>query len=738
MKLSRRKFLDYGGRAAAGLSIAFQFDGFAGALLSKDAKEFQPNAYIRIGTDNIVRLWATRSEMGQGVRTLLPMVLADELGADWEKIVIEQASPEPRFKGIRLRTSGSGSAAGTWRPLRAAAATAREMLISAAAKKWGADNKTCRAQHGYVTHISSGRKLTFGELAGQAALLRAPSKPTLKDNADLELIGKPIKRRDGSSIVSGKAVYGLDVRIPAMLHAVVARCPYLDGRLVSFDPAPALKIAGVKHVVPVKRGFSQGVAVLAVNTWAAIKGRDALTPVWDKGPGSEFDSAAFTRQLESSLTQSGYPIRREGDASAALAASRNKLEAIYEYPFQAHAPLETMNCTAHVHDAACEIWAPTQCPEVAQQETAEFLGIPVEAVKLNISLLGGGFGRRLVADYVREAVEISKAVGHPVQVLWTRDDDMKHGFFHPPKIEHLQAGLDERGFPVAWMHKSAGPFLSILGIPSPEEKKNPVVYANMGMPWGLFDNPYNLKNHWGDFVVVDSPVPTGPWRAVMYPSTVFARESFLDEIAHLAKIDPLELRLQLLEPGDVLDLKDHQVERARLVAVLKLVAEKSAWAQPFTHHNDDGRLWGRGLACNVYDEDCYLAQIAEVSVARDLSNLKVHRIISAVDCGLVLNPLGAEGQTESAIAWGMTAALGGKITFKAGEVQEHNYSDFKVLRMNEAPSVETYFRQGSPAPGGFGETAVPTVAPAIANAIFAATTKRIRRLPMNLGNVAYG
>ncbi|HEY6251943.1 MAG TPA: molybdopterin cofactor-binding domain-containing protein [Candidatus Angelobacter sp.] len=729
MRISRRKFLDYSGRAAVGLTIGFPLDCFAQSSAVDATKVFQPNAYIRIGSDNVVRLWATRSEMGQGVRTLLPMVLADELGADWEKILIEQASPGPPFKNIRLRTSGSGSAAGTWRPLRVAAAAAREMLISAAAKKWNTDVKNCRAQDGSVVHLTSGRKLTFGELAAAAALLPVPPKPAVKKSSDLELIGKPVKRRDGASIVSGKAVYGVDVRIAGMLQAVVARCPYLGGKLVSCDPAPALKIAGVRHVVPVKRGFSQGVAIVAVNTWTALKGRQALHPIWDNGPDSEFDSSTFTRQLEDSLSQSGYPIRRQGDAPAVLAASRNKLEALYEYPFQAHAPLETMNCTAHVQEAACEIWVPTQCPEVAQQETAEFLGIPVESVKVNITLLGGGFGRRLVADYVREAVEISRAVRLPVQVLWTRDDDMKHGFFHPPRMERLQAGLDDHGFPVAWMHKSAGPFLSILGTPTAEQKKNPSVFADMGMPWGLFDNPYNLQNHWGDFVPVDSPVPTGPWRAVMYPSTVFARESFLDEIAHAATIDPLELRLRLLEPGDVLDLKDHQVERARLVAVLKLVAEKSAWSQPL-NHNDDGRLHGRGMACNVYDEDCYLAQVAEISISPDLSDLKVRRIVSAVDCGLVLSPLGVEAQTESAIAWGMTAALGGRITFKSGQAQEHSYSDFKVPRMNDAPMVETYFRQGSPSPGGFGETAVPTVAPAITNAIFAATGKRVRRLPV--------
>jgi isoquinoline 1-oxidoreductase beta subunit len=666
--------------------------------------------------------------MGQGVRTLLPMILADELGADWEKIVIEQAPTVARFKGIRLRTSGSGSAAGTWTPLRKAAASAREMLISAAAQQWQVDPQTCRAEQSTVFHPPSGRKLTFGELAGAASKLAVPAKPQLKGAKDLRLVGKPMKRRDANAIVNGSAVYGLDVKLPGMLHAVIARCPYLGGKLISFDPAPALKVSGVKYVIPVHTGFSGGVAVVATNTWAALKGRDALQPVWDKGPNATFDSDSFMRELEQSLAQPGFSIRRNGDAPAALAASPTKLEAIYEYPYQAHAPLETMNCTADVRTTSCEIWVPTQAPEASQQEAAKLLGIPAESVQVNVTMLGGGFGRRLQVDYVLEAVEVSKAIGKPVQVMWTRDDDMKHGFFHAPKVEHLQAGLDAGGTPVAWLHKSCGTDLSVLGLPSAEDRKNPRFYADDGMPWGLFDNPYNLANQSGDFVPVQSPVPTGPWRAVMYPSTVFARESFIDEIAHASKIDPLELRLRLLQPGDVLDLTIAKLERARLIAVLRLAAEKSGW--PTSPREEGGRLWGRGVACNVYGEDCYLAQVAEVSVSRNLDDIRVHRIVSAVDCGLALNPLGIEGQTESAIAWGMSAALGGKINFKNAQAQERSYADFKVLRMDHAPRVETHILQGSERPGGFGETAVPPVAPAIANAIFAATGKRVRRLPI--------
>jgi isoquinoline 1-oxidoreductase beta subunit len=727
MKISRRAFLRDGSCATVGLALAFQLDG---ALWASDVttSEFAPNAYIRVGSDNVVRLWATRSEMGQGVRTLLPMVLADELGADWEKVVIEQASPTARFQGIRLRTSGSGSAVGTWTPLRKAAATAREMLISAAATQWQVAPEECHTEQSYVIHGPSSRKLSFGQLAEKAAKSPVPSKPRLKETKELHLVGKPVKRRDAAAIVSGKAIYGQDVKVPGMLYAVVARCPYLGGKLASYDHTQALNVAGVKHVVPVRSGFSGGVAVVATSTWSAIRGREVLKIVWDKGPNAEFSSDAFMRQLEDSVSQPGFPIRRAGDAAAALKAAPTVLNAVYEYPYQAHAPLEAMNCTADVRGQSCRIWVPTQAPEAAQKEAAKLLGVSPEAVEINITLVGGAFGRRLQVDYVCEAAEVSKAVGKPVQVMWTREDDMKHGFFHAPKIEHVTAGLDGTGKPVAWLHRSCGPELSVLGLPSAEDLKNPNFYSNDGSPWGLFDNPYNFSNHSGDFVPVQSPVPTGPWRAVEYPSTVFARESFVDEIAHASNVDPLALRLRLLEPGDMLDLKIRKVSRARLQAVLQLAAEKANWSAPLRVNGD--RLVGRGIACNIYDEDCYLAQVAEVSVSKGFSDIRVHRIVSAVDCGLVLNPLGVEGQTESAIAWGMSATLGGKINFKNGQAQETSFADFEVLRIGQAPQVDTHLLQGSDMPGGFGETAVPTVAPAIANAIFAATGKRMRRLPI--------
>ncbi|MGZ4843529.1 MAG: molybdopterin cofactor-binding domain-containing protein [Candidatus Angelobacter sp.] len=736
MTVTRRAFLRDGSRALAGLTLAFHLDSGALAAEQQGVQEFAPNAFIRIGPDNIVRLWAIRSEMGQGVRTLLPMVLADELGADWQKVVVEQAPMSARFKGIRLRTSGSGSAAGTWTPLRRAAATAREMLIAAAAVRWGVGAGACRAENGAVVHSSSGKRLTFGELAEAAGKEPPPSSPGLKESNELHLIGTRVKRVDGPAIVNGSAIYGLDVRVPGMLHAVLLRCPYLGGRLISFDPAAALKVLGVQHVVPVTTGIATGVAVVATNTWAALKGRDALQVVWEKGPNAGFNSADFTRQQEAALAQSGYPIRRDGDAPSALAASANILEATYEFPFQAHAPLETMNCIADVRASSCELWAPTQCPEVAQAETAKMLGLPLESVTVNITLLGGGFGRRLFADYVPEAVELSKAVDKPVQVMWPRDDDMKHGFFQPSNIEHLKAALDASGMPLAWVHKTVGANLSMFGFHTEEQRRKPDLYSAEGSPWGSFDNPYHFPHLWADFVPLNSPVPTGPWRSVEYPSTVFARESFLDEIAHATKLDPIHLRLRLLEPGDVLDLKSQKINRARLIAVLRLAAEQSGWTTQ--RREEAGRLWGRGVACNVYSEDCFVAQVAEVSVSKDLSDIRVQRIVSAVDCGLALNPLGIEGQTESAIAWGMSATLGGKINFKDGQAQERSYADFKVLRMDQAPRVETHLLQGADKPGGFGETAVPPVAPAIANAIFAATGKRMRRLPITAEKLKNG
>ena len=728
MTLTRRKFLHASAATSAGLVIGFDFEI---PLRAADSTfVFEPNAYISIAPDNAITLWVTRSEMGQGVRTNLPAALAEELEVELSQVRLEQAMPGARFKNIRLRTSGSGSSSGTFTALRRAGAAAREMLISAAAENWGVDHATCRAARGSVIHSASGRALTYGQLADQAARLPVPANPPLKNAAQFRLIGKSLKRADGPAIVSGQAVYGFDVRIPNMLVAVMERCPIVGGKLARFDAAKALAVAGVRHVVPITSGIFGGVAIVADNTWSAMKGRDALHVEWDNGAHADFDSDRHIENLKAVHTQDGFPIRRDGDAPQALAAAAQHLEAVYEFPFQAHAPLETMNCVADVRSDSCEIWVPTQTPQTAFDNIAKSLSLPPEKIKVHTTLLGGGFGRRLFVDYADEAVELSKTIGKPVQLVWSRNDDMRNGFFHPASIEHMNAGLDSAGNPIAWLHKSVGSGLSMFGLPSAEDLKDPQHFAKDESPWGAFDTFYNFKNLKVDYVPVDCPVPTGAWRAVEYPSRVFARESFFDEVAHAAGKDPLQLRIDLLHPGDVLKLGGQMIDRARMIKVLETAREKSGWATPLAA--TDGRLHGRGIATNVYDGESYIAQVAEISVARDFTDLRVHRIVCVVDCGLVINPTGLEGQVESGITWGLSATLHGKIDFREGRAVQGTYGDFRVMRMSEMPRVETYIVPSNVAPSGFGEHSVPPVAPAVANAVFAATGKRLRRLPLTL------
>src|SRR4051812_36847337 len=668
--------------------------------------------------------------MGQGGGPTFPRMILGELEADWSQVRLEQAMPGGRFADIRLRTSGSGSTVGTYQALRKAGATAREMLIAAAAEQWNVPPAECRAQSGTVVHSATARKRTYGELASAAARRTVPDSPPLKEAKEFKLIGTRVKRRDGHDIVTGQAKFGFDIRVPGMLYAVMERCPYFGGKLVSFDPSKALAVPGVRHVVAIRSGITGGVAVVADHTWAAMRGREALRVEWDPGPQKDFDSEKFSALMRESIGRSDgtYPVRNDGNAQSAMAVAPKRIEGIYSYPFQAHAPLETMNCTADVREKSCEIWVPTQAPEVALADTAKMLGLPAEAIQVHITLLGGGFGRRLFADYVPEAVELSKSIRGPVQLIWTRSDDMRFGFFHPNDVQHIAGALDGEGRPVAWVQRSIGSDLSMFGLPDEKARANLKFYSDDGLPWGSFDNPYNFPHLKADFVPMNSPVPTGPWRAVFYPPTVFARESFLDEMAHLAGQDPLEFRIQLLAPGNVLAIGDTRVDRGRLIHVLQLAAEKSGWKTLLPQSSD--RSWGRGIACNVYDSDCYVAQVAEVSVGKMAGDIRVHRVVCAVDCGVVVNPAGLEGQAESGIIWGLSATLHGKIDFKNGRAVQENYSDFDVVRMNEAPIVETHFVASERSPGGFGETAVPPIAPAVANAIFMATGTRVRDLPI--------
>jgi isoquinoline 1-oxidoreductase beta subunit len=724
--VSRREFVKRGAIVGAGLTLVAN-SGLV-RMLVKGAAEgidgFSPSVYLRIQSDNKILFWVTRSEMGQGVRTTLPLFLAEELEVDPRKLELIQATTVPAFKGIRLRSSGSSSSAGTARTLRRAGATAREMLITAAANEWQVDRKDCRATNGFIEHSGSGMRLSYGQLANAAATLPVPKDAPLKDPKDFLAIGKPARRVDGPAIVRGTARYGMDVRVPGMRYAAVARCPYLGGKAIRWDDAKAKAIPGVREIVRVTTGLSTGVAVTADNTWAALQGASLLAVTWDPGVNRNFNSQEYFKQLHAALDTEGFISRHVGDAEKALAQVKLRVEATYEYPFQAHAPIEPMNCTADVQKNRCEIWAPTQCPEVAQQEAAKLLGFPVDAVTVNITLLGGGFGRRLIADYVPEAVEISRAIGRPVQVVWSRTDDMRHGSFQPAAVIRLQSGMDESGRPVALIHKQAAADLTVLG----PQDNDPMRYAKNGDPWGGFDNPYNFPAFKVDFVPVPSPVPTGPWRAVEYPSTVFARESFMDELAHAAGKDPLAFRLELLQPRDIVSIGDNTIDRGRLARALEVAAEKSGWSTAVSR-DSSSRKWGRGIACNTYFGESYIAQVAEVSVGRE-GDVRVNRIVCAMDCGLVFNPLGLEGQAESAITWGLSAALKGQITFRDGGAEQSNYFDFPVMRMNDVPKMEFHVISSNAPPSGFGEHCVPPVMPAVANAVFAATGKSVRRLPI--------
>ena len=726
MTATRRTFLKQSSMAVAGLCIAATFE--EARLWGNGVEpEFRPSVFVQIGSDDQIRFWVTRSEMGQGVRTVLPVILAEELEVDPQRLVLLQAATTPEFAKVRLRTSGSSSSTGTWRAMRVAGATAREMLRSAAAQKWQVPPAECGAENGAIHHAASGRSLRYGALAVDAAKLSLPQDVPLKPQKDFRVVGRRHPRVDGPAIVSGKAVYGLDFRLPGMRYAVVARSPVFGEKPKSWDDTAAKRLPGVREVAPISSGLAAGVAVTADDTWTAIKARELLKIEWTPGPHRAFSSDEFYGGLRQALQRDGYFARKEGSFAEARRTSAKLLEATYEWPFQAHATLEPMNCVADVKDDSCDIWVPTQAPEEAQARSAKLLGLPASAVRVHVTMLGGGFGRRLFTDYVLEAVELSKAIRRPVQLLWTRDDDMKFGYFNPASFQRMMATFDGSRRLTGWFHRVASTDLSIY----PQTSTNPMRYAEDGSPWGAFDTPYDFSNLLVDTVPLDSPVPTGPWRSVEYPGPIFGRECFLDEVAHYCAIDPIELRLKLLPERDLM-LGQQRLDRKRLAAVLKLVREKAQWDSP--PRQIAGRRWGRGVACNVYDTETYMAQVAEVSVGGG-GEVRVHRIVCAVDLGQPINLLGIEGQVESGITWGLTSTLKSSMSFQHGQAQASNYADYDVLRFGDAPVIETHVAPSELPPCGLGEQPVPCVAPAVANAIFAATGKRIRRLPITAADL---
>lgn len=719
MTTSRRDFLRIGALSGAA-ALVLQFRGDAdGEVVKSTAAEarFSPNPWISIAASGTITLTAHRSEMGQGARTALPLILAEELGADWSRIEIRHAMPGTDFPD--MRTSGSSSVEDSWTQLRRAGAAAREMLLAAAAAGWRVTAASCRTHHGKVIS-DAGHSAGFGDLVAAAAALPVPKDPPLKAAKDYTLLGTRVLRIDGPKIVRGTSTYGLDVQVPGLRKAAVARCPVYGGKALRWNAAAAKTIPGVREVVQIPTG----IAVVADDTWTALKGRDALQVEWDEGPRANDSSATYWNRLEAALHAGGKTTRADGDAAAALAGAPRQLRAEYRYPFQAHATLEPMNCAAQVRPDGCEIWVGTQAPNEAQRDVAKLLGMRLEAVRLHVALLGGGFGRRLAYDYVIEAVEVARRVPFPVQVVWTRQDDMQHDFFQPAALHEISTGLDTHGKVVAWIHRNATFHLSMFG---PFKADDPEAYE--GSPWGGYDTPYAFPALRVDYAPVEAPISTGAWRSVAYPSTVFARESFVDEVAHATGRDPVALRLELIPSPGTVKLRTLTLDNGeRLRRVVRLAAARAGWDRPLLCARD-GRRWGRGIACNSYHRQTMVAEVAEVSVGND-GDVRVHRVVCAIDCGQVVNLSGLEGQVESGVLWGLSATLHGQITFAHGRVEQHTYTDFPVMRMHEAPRIETHVVPSPIPPLGVGEQPVPPIYAAVANAIFAATGTRIRELPI--------
>lgn len=710
MITSRRTFLKTTALGGASLIVGFNGPRIFGAdVLS----EFKPNGWVKIDSDGAVTLTIGKSEMGQGVRTALAMILADELDAEWASIKLIQASPGPDF--VDLGTGGSGSMEDGW-AMRRAAAAAREMIVSAAAAQWKTSPRDCKTERGAVVHPASERRLSFGSLVAEARKLPMPEAPALKAANNFKLIGRRTAKVDGADIVTGRACYGIDAKIRGMLHASVERPPFAGAKPERMDSEKARAVRGVRSILRTERG----VAVLADNTWAAMKGRAVLAVEWSAPSPDAFDSETHAKKLETASRERGNITRKEESLSDKPIA--RTIEATYSYPFYAHAPVETMNCVAHVEGDRCKLWVPTQAPNRVQKQVAQLLGTTSDKVEVNVTLLGGGFGRRLAVDYALEAAEISRAAKAPVQILWSRPDDMKQGHFQAASAHHLSAGLDASGKIVSWKHTKAGSFHNLSAI-DPKEAHDENWYR--GWSWGVYDFPYVVPSIQTAYVPVDLPVKHGPWRSVFAPGSVFARETFIDELAHESGADALAFRIELLQGPDTFKVGRETFDRRGLRRVLEVVREKSQWGKKV------GVQRGRGVACNIYDGRTYIAYVVEVHVDES-GHVKVERVVAAVDCGLVINPIGVEQQIEGGIIWGISSALKGQITFKNGAAQQSTYSDFGVARMNDAPEIEVHLvGSDGERPFGMGEPPVPPSVPAIVNAIFAATGKRLRRLPIH-------
>ena len=734
--LDRRDFLRVSAVAGGGLLMAVALDGCewkpqgagaSSALPPADAKK-EPALFVRVGADDTITVTVARSEMGQGIRTTFALLVAEELDADWSKVKVETASFDPRYGA--QGTGGSSSVLESWQRLREAGATTRLLLIGAAAAKFGVPASELTTDASQVMHASSGRKASYGSLVDEALKQPMPAMVTLKTPAQFRLLGKERTTGiglDAPDIVHGRAKYGIDVKLPGMLHASIERTRTFGGKVKSFDASRALKVPGVKQVFEVPAiadgiNTHSGVAVIADNTWAAMEGRRALTIEWEPGPHASESSEGYHAVMRAAVEKKGdEKVHAVGDPDPVLARAAKVISAVYEVPFISHATMEPMNCTASVKDGKAELWSPTQFPDMAANSVAQVLKIDIKNVAVHVPLMGGGFGRRINPDFSVEAALISQKLGQPVKVTWTRTDDLQHDFYRPCGVHKIEASLDAAGFPEAWRHRMSTPSIDVFYGPKP---------AN---GWGANESDgasnmlYRVPNRAVEYTLVESGVPRGWWRAVSTTHTTFAVESFIDELALAAGKDPVEFRLALIDkvPAGAPNLsKDFPHSPERLKGVIKLAAEKASWGKPLPKGH------AMGIAC-VIDHFSYCAEVVEVSVTG--TKIKIERVVCAADCGPVMNPNGARSQLEGGIHQALSVALKERITVANGAVQEKNFDGYQLLRMNESvPVIETYFVETDTPLTGLGEPAVPPLAPALANAIARATGRRLRSLPLEL------
>lgn len=732
--VNRREFLKKGAAGGAALVVGFYLpsDSFGDQAAEQEKKTPNPfNAWVRITPDNQVTLILGKSEMGQGVMTSLPMILAEELCLDWKQVTIEQAPTNPKI--YDHGTGGSGSVADSWLPLRQAGAAAREMLLAAAAKKWEVGADTCKARNGYVIHGHPERSFRYGELVADAAQLAIPNfkEVPLKNSNDFTLIGHDTHRVDSASKSNGSAKFGIDSRTPGMLYAVIARCPVFDGKVASFEATRARAVPGVREVLQIAtsgRGASTtgGVAVVAENSWAAMQGRRALQVKWDEGPAASESSEGLRKQFVENAAKPGKVVRNDGDADAALNSAAKRIEATYELPFAAHVCMEPMNCTVHIQDGRAEAWVPSQGPQWAQSVIAEIAGLPPEKVTVHTTLMGGGFGRRYQADFVMEAAQVAKAIRKPVMVVWTREDDMQHDFYRPASYHRLQGALDSDGKLAAWKHFQSSTSIAAKWHENGAEKPEDGEFGTGATI------PYATKNMRIEYTLAHSSAPRAWWRSVEHSSSGFVVESFVDELAHAAGQDPLAFRMRLIgDAGKIPQFGEGPdsppLDTGRLKGVMQLAADKAGWSKPLPKGE------GRGIA-GFFSFDTYVAAVAEVSA--NSKEIKIKRIVCAVDCGRPVNPNGIRAQVESAVIYALTATLKDAITVERGRIVQANFNDYEMIRMNEAPPIEVHIVPSTEAPTGIGEPTVPVIAPAICNAIYQATGKRLRRLPIRAEDLA--